>query len=203
MDQPGIMAMLCPKPDASPDAGSAGESAKAPYNIVPLDLSNANHRVAYKDLNLAWIEKYFAVEPRDRLELEDPEASILSGGGRIFIAEAAGAGDCEVLGTCALVAEPDGAYELVKMAVRDSAKGRGVGRALGCAAIAEARALGAPHIELVSNTSLVPAISLYLALGFVEVPLPPSDYVRANIKMVLDLRSSDCKLTTEPLPSPA
>lgn len=164
--------------------------AVASYRIVPIDLSDSEHRRAYKELNLAWIEKYFAVEPRDRLELEDPEKHIVAGGGRIFIAESDGAEGREVLGTCALVAEHDGAYELVKMAVRDIAKGRGVGRALGDAAIAAARALGAPRVELLSNTTLVPAISLYRALGFVEVPLPPSDYARANIKMVLDLSSS-------------
>lgn len=174
------VALPLPKPDA------------LSYRIIPIDLANNEHRQAYKELNLAWIEKYFAVEARDRLELEDPEKHIIAGGGRIFIAEGDSAEGREVLGTCALVVEHDGAYELVKMAVRDSAKGRGVGRALGDAAIAEARALGAPRVELLSNTSLVPAISLYRALGFVEVPLPPSDYARANIKMVLDFSDSSC-----------
>jgi len=93
----------------------------------------------------------------------------------------------EVVGTCALLAEHDGARELVKMAVKESAKGRGVGRALGEAAIAAARADGVARVELMSNTKLAPAIALYRRLGFVEVPMPVSDYERANIAMELRL----------------
>lgn len=49
---------------------------------------------------------------------------------------------------------------------------------------------GAPRVDLLSNTVLGPAIALYRALGFVEVPLPASEYARANIKMVLDLTAT-------------
>jgi GNAT superfamily N-acetyltransferase len=146
------------------------------------------HRTAFRDLNLAWIKEYFVVEDRDRHELDDPESHILQTGGSIFMAEVDGPEGLEVLGACALIAEPDGVYELAKMAVAPAARGRGVGRALGEAVVAQARALGAPRVELLSNTVLGPAISLYRALGFVEVPLPKTDYARANIKMVLDLR---------------
>jgi putative acetyltransferase len=141
------------------------------------------HRVAFRALNLAWIERHFVVEARDREELEDPEGRILAHGGHIVMAEE---GD-EVLGTCALIAEGDGVYELVKMAVREEGRGRGIGRALGQAVIDLARARGGTRVELLSNTALGPAIGLYRALGFVEVPLPANDYVRANIKMVLEL----------------
>ncbi|HWE44101.1 MAG TPA: GNAT family N-acetyltransferase, partial [Gemmatimonadaceae bacterium] len=75
-------------------------------------------------------------------------------------------------------------------AVDPSVRGRGVGRALGEAAIGRARVLGAPRVELLSNTRLTPAVTLYRSLGFAEVPLPPNDYERANIKMVLELRST-------------
>ncbi|HEX2716632.1 MAG TPA: hypothetical protein VHM67_03070 [Gemmatimonadaceae bacterium] len=61
-------------------------------------------------------------------------------------------------------------------------------RAAGLAAH-PARSLGASQVELYSNTVLKPAISLYRSLGFVEVPLPHNDFERANIKMVLSLRS--------------
>ena len=154
--------------------------------IVAFDPARADHRAAFRDLNLAWIERYFVVEPRDRHELEDPEHPILAGGGAIFMAEAQD-GDAPVLGPCAIVVEPDGASELVKMAVHPDARGRGVGRLLGEAAIAAARARGAPRVELLSNTRLEPAIALYRALGFVEVPMPATEYARANIKMVLPL----------------
>ena len=158
--------------------------------IVAFDPARADHRAAFRDLNLAWIEQWFVVEPRDRHELEDPEHHVLPGGGQIFMAETADAG-ASVLGTCALVVEPDGACELVKMAVHPDARGRGVGRLLGEAAIAAARARGAPRVELLSNTRLEPAIALYRALGFVEVPMPATEYARANIKMVLALSHED------------
>jgi GNAT superfamily N-acetyltransferase len=155
--------------------------------IVRYDPARPDHRVAFRDLNLAWIERWFVVEPRDRHELEDPEGHILASGGWIFIAESETAEGIEVVGTCALLSEHDGARELVKMAVKESAKGRGVGRALGDAAISAARADGVARVELMSNTKLVPAIALYRRLGFVEVPMPMSDYERANIAMELRL----------------
>jgi GNAT superfamily N-acetyltransferase len=146
-----------------------------------------HHHESFRALNLAWITKYFAVEDADRKALDDPESNILQPGGAIFMAEV----DGESVGTCALMKCPDGAYELAKMAVAPAAQGRGVGRALGEAAITRARALGAPRVELLSNTILEPALALYRSLGFVEVPLPKTDYRRANIKMVLELSRSD------------
>lgn len=162
----------------------------AGVHVVPYDPARLDHRDAFRDLNLAWIEAHFVVEARDRHELDDPERHILAEGGAIFMAEADGPGGVEVLGTCALLAEADGIFALAKMAVREMARGRGVGRALVEAAVAAARARGAARIELLSNTVLGPAISLYRALGFVEVPLPATDYARANIKMVLELSSA-------------
>ena len=93
----------------------------------------------------------------------------------------------EVVGTCALMREDEGIFELAKMTVAESVRGLGVGRALGEAAIAHARAIGARRVELYTNSSLAPAISLYHALGFVDIPVGDSDFVRANVRMVLDL----------------
>lgn len=167
------------------EAGATSPGAR----IVPYSSTRPDHRTAFRDLNVAWIERYFAVEERDRHELEDPERHILATGGEIFMAEVARAGSVEVVGTCALLVEPDGALELAKMAVDERARGLGIGRLLGEAAIAAARARGARRVELLSNTVLGPAIGLYRALGFVEVPLPRTDYARANIKMVLELHN--------------
>lgn len=58
------------------------------------------------------------------------------------------------------------------------------------AAVAAARAAGAARIDLLSNTALGPAVALYRTLGFVEVPLPATEYARANIAMVLDLMAT-------------
>ena len=147
---------------------------------------SSRHRERFRELNLAWITEHFRVEEADRRALDDPEGYILGHGGHILIAEE----DGRIVGGCALLRNADGSFELAKMAVDPAVRGRGVGRALGEAAIDRARALGSPRVELLSNTRLAPAISLYRTLGFVEVPLPPNDYERANIKMILELRST-------------
>jgi GNAT superfamily N-acetyltransferase len=148
--------------------------------IVPY---RPEHAAAFRDLNLAWIRKYFVVEDRDARDLGDPETYILAPGGYIFMAELNG----ECVGTCALMKEADGVFELAKMTVSECARGLGVGRALGEAAIAFARTLGARRVELLTNSTLVPAITLYRALGFVDAPVGHTEYVRANVHMVLDL----------------
>jgi ribosomal protein S18 acetylase RimI-like enzyme len=91
------------------------------------------------------------------------------------------------MGTCALMREPDGGYALAKMAVAESARGHGVGRALAEAAIAHARAMGLTRLELFTNSVLAPAVQLYRSLGFVDAPLAHSEYGRANMRMVLQL----------------
>lgn len=156
-------------------------------HVVAYDPARPDHRAAFRDLNLAWIEAHFVVEARDRYELDDPEGHILAPGGAIFMAEADGPDGAAVLGTCALLAEPDGVFELAKMAVSERARGRGVGHALGAAVVAAARERGAARLELLTNSVLVPAVTLYHALGFAQVPLPATDYSRANLKMVLEL----------------
>lgn len=157
------------------------------YRIVEFDRDRPDHRTAFRDLNLAWIETHFVVEEPDRYELEDPENHILAHGGRVFLAESADPQRAAIVGACALIVEPGPTFKLAKMAVHESARGQGVGRALAQATIDAARASGARQVELLSNTLLEPAIALYRSLGFVDAPLSRTDYARANIKMVLDL----------------
>lgn len=142
------------------------------------------HQVAFRDLNVEWITRYFALEDLDRRMLDDPQGYILAPGGYIFMARYQG----RLVGTCALIKEPGGVYELAKMAVTPAAQGLGIGGALGRAAIDKARAIGAHELELLSNRKLAPALALYRKLGFEEAPLPPSEYQRADIRMVLPLR---------------
>lgn len=137
------------------------------------------HRLVFRDLNRAWIERYFTLESHDLEMLNDPEGYILAGGGRILMADL----DGQIVGTVALIREAPDRYELAKMAVADAAQGRGVGRALGEAAVAQARALGARRLVLESNRRLAPALALYRSLGFAEVPLADTPYARADIRM--------------------
>ncbi|MCC3156146.1 GNAT family N-acetyltransferase [Hymenobacter sp. 15J16-1T3B] len=155
-------------------------TSPASVDILPYEPA---HQAAFRALNEEWITRYFALEDLDRRMLDDPEGYILRPGGYIFMARHAGA----IVGTCALIKEHDGVYELAKMAVTPAAQGLGIGWRLGQAAIAQARTIGAHEIELLSNRKLAPALSLYRKLGFVEAPLPASEYQRADIRMVLAL----------------
>ncbi|MEL7314745.1 MAG: GNAT family N-acetyltransferase [Cyanobacteria bacterium J06559_3] len=138
----------------------------------------------FKRLNAEWIEKYFTtLEDTDRLYLDHPQAKILDPGGHIYMACYAD----EVVGTCALVKMDDDTYELAKMTVKETARGRGIGQLLGEAAIAKARDLGAKRLYIESNTTLEPAIRLYQKLGFQKIVGQPSPYERCNIQMELKL----------------
>ncbi|MDF2189404.1 GNAT family N-acetyltransferase [Paraflavitalea sp. CAU 1676] len=150
--------------------------AAQPLQIVPYI---AAHREAFRQLNEAWITRYFRLEEADRRVLNDPEGYILNKGGHIFMALWQG----EPVGACALIKISDDEFELAKMAVSDQVQGKGIGYALGKACIEKAHEAGAKKVMLLSNTVLKPAIHLYTKLGFVEVPLPPTEYERANIKM--------------------
>jgi GNAT superfamily N-acetyltransferase/SAM-dependent methyltransferase len=132
-----------------------------------------------KTLNEEWLTKYFEVEPHDKVALSDPEGHILDKGGRIFYA----AWDDEIVGTASLIPVEAGTYELAKMAVTESAKGKGIGHALMEHCIDVAKHIGASKLILYSNTKLEPAIHLYQKYGFSEVPLGSSVYKRSDIKM--------------------
>jgi putative acetyltransferase len=139
---------------------------------------------AFKALNEAWITTLFALEPRDSEVLDDPLGVILEPGGEILFALE----DGEAVGCCALIKLADGGFELSKMAVADAYKGRGYGRALLAAAVAFAKAAGAPRLYLETNSALAPALSLYRAFGFAEItPAVPSPYARADVIMELGL----------------
>lgn len=141
------------------------------------------HQPAFCALNHEWITKYFAMEEPDFQMLDEPQRYILDPGGAILMAQHQGA----LVGTCALIYEGHGVYELAKMAVSPAAQGLGIGWALGQAAVAKARQLGARRLELLSNSRLLPALALYRKLGFRDVPVPPGPYQRADVKMVFDL----------------
>jgi DNA-binding MarR family transcriptional regulator/predicted GNAT family acetyltransferase len=157
------------------------ESAK-----VDIVAYSPKYQQVFKSLNQNWIEKYWAMEPSDHKALDSPEQNIIGKGGYIAIAI------CEhgVVGTCALINMGEGSFELAKMAVDESAKGKGVGSLLGYHVIDQAKSLGARRIYLESNTVLVSALNLYRKLGFKRISGQRSPYERCNIQMELLL--NDC-----------
>lgn len=142
---------------------------------------NARYAKDFEKLNLEWLETYFYVEPYDSEVLSKPEKYIISKGGYIFFALEGK----EVLGTVALMqTESKGVFELTKMAVSPSVRGKGVGQELMEYCIAFAKAQRFKNLILYSNTLLENAIHIYRKYGFVEIPLEAdSSYERSNIKM--------------------
>ncbi|HEY3797535.1 MAG TPA: GNAT family N-acetyltransferase [Caulobacteraceae bacterium] len=138
---------------------------------------------AFRSLNEAWITRYFALEPKDAEVLDDPQGKIIDGGGHVFFLVV----EETPVGCCALLAMPDGGFEVAKMAVVEGHKGKGFGRALMEACVARAQALGARRLYLETNSSLAPALSLYRSVGFRDVPPRPTDYARADVFMELRL----------------
>ena len=136
---------------------------------------------AFKDLNKEWIAAYFKMEASDYKALDGAQTNILDNGGHILVALY----NDEPVGVCALIKmqDPKYQYELAKMAVAPSMRGKKIGWILGQAVIEKARSLGANYIYLESNTILTPAISLYEKLGFTRVTGRPTPYERCNIQM--------------------
>jgi GNAT superfamily N-acetyltransferase len=140
------------------------------------------HQPIFERLNRTWIEKYFWMEPIDLEVLGNPDEFILKKGGFIFMAEY----QHEIVGTVALKFSAPGVYEFTKMAVDERFQGKQIGRHLALAAIQKAKACKAKKIILYSHTTLIPAISLYRKLNFIEVPVD-GPYKRSDIKMELVL----------------
>jgi GNAT superfamily N-acetyltransferase len=117
----------------------------------------------FRDINAEWIEAMFHLEATDREVLENPRARIIETGGDILFVEAAGLG---IVGACALQKTGATGYELTKMGVRESARGRKAGEFLLAAVIDRAKSLGADPLYLLTNGKCGPAIHLYEKLGF-------------------------------------
>ncbi|HLG94868.1 MAG TPA: GNAT family N-acetyltransferase [Bryobacteraceae bacterium] len=141
---------------------------------------------SFRRLNEEWIERHFAIEPKDEEVLSDPEGKILGRGGKIFLAVIGG----QALGCCALVPLEDGEFEIAKMAVTESVRRAGIGRKLLLVAIAAARSMGGTHVWLETNHTMTPAIRLYESVGFRHIAperFKPSLYARSDVQMEFKL----------------
>ncbi len=171
-----------------PTAGRYGapESTPVPVPTVRVRPFQAGDEVAFRELNEAWIAKYFGIETEDRIVLDDPVGQIIEPGGHIVIAVA----DKEPVGCCALKFMGPGVFEVAKMAVRERLRGYGIGRQVLEYTIAQARQIGAEKLYLETNKRLQNAIHLYESVGFRHLPperVHGSLYVRANVFMEMPL----------------
>jgi N-acetylglutamate synthase-like GNAT family acetyltransferase/DNA-binding MarR family transcriptional regulator len=145
---------------------------------------------AFRSINSQWIESMYSLEQTDRDVLDHPRERIIDTGGHILLVEADGLG---VVGACALQKTGERQYELTKMGVLESARGRKVGEFLLKAVISRARQLKAKRLYLLTNKKSAAAIHLYEKLGFVHdddiMREFGSRYARCDVAMLHRSRS--------------
>ncbi|MDT0650860.1 GNAT family N-acetyltransferase [Autumnicola edwardsiae] len=138
----------------------------------------------FKNLNLAWLERLFSVEPHDEEVLGDPNKYIIQPGGTIFFVKDAG----KIIATVALMKIEDGVYELTKMAVTPEYQGKKIGQKLLEHSLKFAKNQGWDHLIIYSSRKLENAIYIYKKYGFEEIPIEENNpYARGDIKLKLNL----------------
>ena len=151
-----------------------------------LHINNPDHYADFIRLNEQWIAQYFTIEESDRRLAAKPGAVIDRGGYILSLTEHG-----QVIGVCALFKQDSGVYELARLAVAESQRGRGHGDHLLREALSIMQGIGAQQVNLMSNTKLGTALSLYKKHGFrilSEGPHPV--YKRSNITMQKDLHGN-------------
>lgn len=150
-------------------------------DTVTIEVYAPRFRQIFFDMNIAWLEKYFTVEPIHRKVLANPEQHILSTGGEIFFALCKGA----VIGTVAVKAEGNDTFELTKLAVTEAAQGKGVGKLLCETVIDFFLQKQGKLLFLETHTKLTPAMRIYEKLGFEVAKSPKGDiYAGTDCYMV-------------------
>ncbi|HET7361117.1 MAG TPA: GNAT family N-acetyltransferase [Salinimicrobium sp.] len=147
--------------------------------IVPFDLCYSRE---FRELNIAWLQKFFHVEPLDEEILGNPQKYIIDLGGHIFFARI----NNEIVGTIAPIKHSEGIFELSKMAVDPKYQGRKIGQKLLEASLEYAKTHNWRTLLLYSNRKLENAIYLYKKFGFKEIEMEKDNpYARGDIKMEL------------------
>ncbi len=140
----------------------------------------------FYDLNRAWLEEYFTLEPYDELVLRNPYEEIVQKGGKILFILVGG----KVVGTLALIKHDENTLELAKMAVDKNFRVKGYGRRLLHAAIRKALCMGFDELILYTSRVLVAANSLYYSFGFLDTQMSEEEkniYQRSSFKMKINL----------------
>jgi putative acetyltransferase len=152
-------------------------------NMIEIIAFEERYENDFRQLNLEWLEEYHLTEAHDMEILNDPQGTIIHNGGYIFLARY----ENTIAGCAGLIKVNDDEYELVKMTVGKDFRGKGISKQLLNHCLEKAKELNAKKISLLSNHQLETALCLYKQFGFKDVPVGPSPYDLADVKMELSL----------------
>ena len=154
-------------------------------NVIVTDFLSQYSNEFYK-LNKAWIEESWELEDSDKKDLLNPD-KIVENGGQVFFALE----DKIAIGTVAMIKSSNDRFELAKMTVQEDFRGKGIANMLMDECLKFAKQNNASEIFLISNDSLTVARNLYEKYGFKEVVLDSQKYERGNVKMILQITTSN------------
>ena len=151
-------------------------------NAVEIIEYDEKYHSDFKRMNLDYLDKYNLTESHDMIILNNPEENVIKSGGFIWLAKA---GD-EIVGTVGIMPEGHGIFELIKMCVAESWRGRGISKLLMETCLQKVKELGGEKLFLFSNHQLQTALKLYAKYGFKNVEVTDSPFETADVKMELE-----------------
>ncbi len=149
-------------------------------NIISYE---SKYQPVFKSLNLEWLDKYNLTEDHDLMILDDPQGTVIDNGGFIWLAKA---GE-EIIGTAGIMKDTDTVFEIIKMFVSPSWRGKGISKLLIETCLSKAKEIGAKKLILFSNHQLETALKLYEKYGFRHVEVTDAPFETADVKMELIL----------------
>lgn len=149
-------------------------------NIISYE---SKYQPVFKSLNLEWLDKYNLTEDHDLLILDDPQGTVIDNGGFLWLAKA---GE-EIVGTAGIMKDTDTVFEIIKMFVSPSWRGKGISKLLIETCLSKAKEIGAEKLILFSNHQLETALKLYEKYGFRHVEVTVAPFETADVKMELIL----------------
>ena len=136
----------------------------------------------FKSMNLDYLDKYNLTESHDMIILDNPKEIVIERGGFIWLAKAGN----EIVGTVGIMPEGHGIFELIKMCVAESWRGKGISKLLMETCLQKVKELGGEKLFLFSNHQLQTALKLYTKYGFKNVEVTDSPFETADVKMELE-----------------
>lgn len=149
-------------------------------NIISYE---SKYQPVFKSLNLEWLDKYNLTEDHDLMILDDPQGTVIDNGGFLWLAKA---GE-EIVGTAGIMKDTDTVFEIIKMFVSPSWRGKGISKLLIETCLSKAKEIGAEKLILFSNHQLETALKLYEKYGFRHVEVTDAPFETADVKMELIL----------------